>query len=138
MDSVLWSRLSSAVETSPPADGLVPADPAGHPKGLGIAPVRVLELIDGWSLAQGGCRLGRAWRLSLEKRAGGLARSDALVIARGMRPGCTIRAAHLSRRSRQLGLGPDFFRVGGGGRLVRLSAITDRPVIRAGSLLRAW
>jgi hypothetical protein len=62
MDIVLWSHLSSAVETSLPTDGLVPADPAGHPKGLWIAPVRFLELIDGWSLAQWACALARAWR----------------------------------------------------------------------------
>jgi hypothetical protein len=175
MDIVLWSRLSSAVETSLPTDGLVPADPAGRPKGLWIDPVRFLELIDGWALAQWACALARAWRnrlhpalpsgrhsggapqtyrdetilltmlvlrawrLSLEKMAGWLARYDALAIARGMSPGCTISAAQLSRRSRQLGLWPYFFLfVGLVGWLVRLGAITGRQVILDGSLLRAW
>lgn len=82
----------------------------------------------------------RAWRLSLEKMADWLARSEALATALGFAPGGpTISAAQLSRRSRQLGLRPYlFFFLALARQLVRSGAICGRELVLDASLLPAW
>jgi hypothetical protein len=82
----------------------------------------------------------RAWRLSLEKLADWLARSDELAAALGMAPdGPTISAAQLSRRSRQLGLWPYLFLVVGLViQLVRLGAVSGTQLVLDATSLAAW
>jgi DDE family transposase len=82
----------------------------------------------------------RAWRLSLEKIADWLARSEALAAALGMPiGGPTISAAQLSRRGRQLGPWPSLFlSLAMAAQLLRLGAVSGRELILDASLLRAW
>ena len=75
----------------------------------------------------------------MEKIADWLPRYTALATALRMNPARTISAAQLSRRGRQLGLWPSlFFFVALVGQLLRLAALTGRPVILDASLLQAW
>ena len=73
----------------------------------------------------------RARRLSREKMADGLARGDDLAVALGMPPGGRpISAAQLSRRSRPLGLWPDFvFFFALVWQLLRLGAVSGAQLV---------
>lgn len=62
MDIVLWSVSSSEVDSARPVDAPVPVVPVRGNKGLWIDPVRFLELIDGWALAQWACTQAVLWR----------------------------------------------------------------------------
>jgi len=66
MEIVLWSPPSSAIDGPAASNAVEPVVlTTGGSKGLWIDPVRFLELIDGWALAQWACTQAILWRARL-------------------------------------------------------------------------